>query len=415
MRDRFMFKRLTLAALVVAAPLLVAAVRTTDDIRSQQGLTVHEWGTFTSVAGIDGMAADWRPAGGPSDLPCFVALSDPSNIKEIGYGPANVLGGREGEGKIRMETPVLYFYSPKETSLNVRVSFPHGLITEYYPTTAKVGPANMASAMKDLRSATGTIEWNNVRVMPGATESYPLEAGKSHYYAARRTQSDPLQVGNQKEKFLFYRGIASFQPPIAATVNGNGTIEVTNLGDEQIPGVVLFENRDGKIGYTIVRDLNKQTTIEPPIRTSDFVSLQQSLEGLLVAQGMYAAEASAMVETWKDTWFEKGTRVFYIVPSKTVDALLPLSIEPKPAHVARAFVGRMEIITADMQKEVLTAIRTQDRPVLESYGRFLSPIVNRVYAKLSEADWKLATDNIASIRAGYVADVTACTRNQRAW
>jgi hypothetical protein len=41
--------------------------------------------------------------------------------------------------------------------------------------------------------------------------------------------------------------------------------------------------------------------------------------------------------------------------------------------------------------------------------------VNRVYAKLSEADWKLATDNIASIRAGYVASVTACTRNQRTW
>ena len=415
MKDRFMFKRLTLVALIIAAPMLAAAVRTTDDIHSPQGLTVHEWGTFTSVAGIDGMAVDWRPAGGPSDLPCFVALSDPSNIKAIGYGPANVLGGREGEGKVRMETPVLYFYSPKETNVNVRVSFPHGLITEYYPTIAKVGPSNPASAIKDLRSATGTIEWNNVKVTPGATESYPLEAGKSHYYAARRTESDPLQVGNQKEKFLFYRGIASFQPPITARVNGNGTIEVTNLGDERIPGIVLFENRDGKIGYTIVRDLNKQTTIEPPIRTSDFASLQQSLEGLLVAQGMYAAEASAMVETWKDTWFEKGTRVFYIVPPKTVDAILPLSIEPKPAHVARAFVGRMEIITADMQKEVLTAIRTNDRPVLESYGRFLSPIVNRVYAKLSEADWKRATEDIASIRAGYVANVTACTRNQRAW
>jgi hypothetical protein len=415
MQNRFMLKHLALVVLLVAAPMLVAAVRTTDDIRGPQGLTVHEWGTFTSVAGIDGMAVDWRPAGGPTDLPCFVALSDPSNVKAIGYGPANLLGGREGEGKIRMETPVLYFYSPQETTVNVRVSFPHGLITEYYPTIAKVGPNNPASAIKDLRSATGTIEWNNVRVMPGAKESYPLEAGPSHYYAARRTESDPLQVGNQKEKFLFYRGIASFQPPIAAQINANGTIEVRNLGDEQVPGIVLFENRDGKIGYTIVRDLDKQTTLEPPKLTSDFASLQQSLEGLLVAQGMYAAEASAMVETWKDTWFEKGTRVFYIVPPKTVDAILPLTIEPKPAHLARAFVGRMEIITADMQKEVLTAIRSQDRPVLESYGRFLSPIVNRVYARLSEADWKLATDNIASIRAGYVASVTACARNQRTW
>jgi hypothetical protein len=286
MKDRFMLKHLALVALLVAAPMLVAAVRTTDDIRSPQGLTVHEWGTFTSVAGIDGMAVDWRPAGGPTDLPCFVAMSDPSNAKVVGYGPANLLGGREGEGKIRMETPVLYFYSPKEATVNVGVSFPHGLITEYYPTNAKVGPSNLASAIKDVRSATGTIEWNNVRVMPGAKESYPLEAGPSHYYAARRTESDPLQVGNQKEKFLFYRGIASFQPPIAAQVNANGTIDVTNLGDERVPAIVLFENRDWKIGYTIVRDLDKQTTLEPPKLTADFASLQQSLEGLLVAQGM---------------------------------------------------------------------------------------------------------------------------------
>jgi hypothetical protein len=415
MKDRFMLKHLVLVALLVAAPILVAAVRTTDDIHTPQGLTVHEWGTFTSVAGIDGMAVDWRPAGGPTDLPCFVAKSDPSDIKVIGSGPANILGGREGEGKVRMETPVLYFYSPKETAVNVRVSFPHGLITEYYPTIAKVGPTNPVAAIKDLRSATGTIEWNNVKITPDAKEAYPLESGPSHYYAARRTESDPLQVGNQKEKFLFYRGIASFQPPIAAKVNSNGTIEVDNLGDEQIPAVVLFENRDGKIGYTVVRGLDKQATLERSRLTSDFASLQQSLEGLLVAQGMYAAEASAMVETWKDTWFEKGTRVFYIVPAKTVDAILPLSVEPKPAHVARAFVGRMEIITAEMQKEVLTAIRSNDRPVLESYGRFLSPVVNRIYAKLSEADWKRATEDIASIRAGYVADVTACSRNQRSW
>jgi len=417
MPNRFILKRLTLATLIIAAPMLVAAVRTTDDIRSPQGLTVHEWGTFTSVAGIDGIAADWRPAGGPTDLPCFVELSNSSSgfSKVAGYGSPNLLGGREGEGKIRMETPVLYFYSPHQATVNVRVSFPHGLITEYYPSNAKVGPSNMASAIKDLHSATGTIEWNNVKVMPGTTESFPLEAGPSHYYAARRTDSDPLQVGNQKEKFLFYRGIASFQPPIAARINADATIEVRNLGEEQIPGIVLFENRDGKMGYTMIRDLDKQATLEPPQRTSDFASLQQSLEGLLVAQGMYSAEAKAMVETWKDTWFEKGTRVFYIVPTKTVDAILPLSIEPKPDHVARAFVGRMEIITADMQKEVLTAIRTENRPVLESYGRFLSPIVNRVYAKLSEADWKRATEDIASIRAGYVANVTACTRNQRSW
>ena len=33
---------------------------------------VHEWGTFTSIAGKDGVALEWRPLNGPSDLPKFV-------------------------------------------------------------------------------------------------------------------------------------------------------------------------------------------------------------------------------------------------------------------------------------------------------------------------------------------------------
>ena len=35
-------------------------------------LVVHEWGTFTSVSGSDGVSLEWRPLSGPSDLPSFV-------------------------------------------------------------------------------------------------------------------------------------------------------------------------------------------------------------------------------------------------------------------------------------------------------------------------------------------------------
>src|SRR3712207_6599477 len=35
-------------------------------------LVVHEWGTFTSIAGKNGVAIDWRPLNGASDLPKFV-------------------------------------------------------------------------------------------------------------------------------------------------------------------------------------------------------------------------------------------------------------------------------------------------------------------------------------------------------
>jgi hypothetical protein len=34
----------------------------------------------------------------------------------------------------------------------------------------------------------------------------------------------------------------------------------------------------------------------------------------LVEFGLYRKEAEPMVETWRDSWFEEGIRLFYIVP-----------------------------------------------------------------------------------------------------
>ena len=61
----------TLCALLVTSALFAsAAVRSDeDDLRR---LTVHEWGTFTAIAGEDGQPVRWLPLGGPNDLPCFV-------------------------------------------------------------------------------------------------------------------------------------------------------------------------------------------------------------------------------------------------------------------------------------------------------------------------------------------------------
>ena len=72
-----------------------------DDVKPPAGLTVHEWGTFTSVAGPFGKAIDWMPAGGPTDLPCFVAKTDGANIKGGGALAAQI-GGRSSPGKVRM-------------------------------------------------------------------------------------------------------------------------------------------------------------------------------------------------------------------------------------------------------------------------------------------------------------------------
>jgi hypothetical protein len=87
-----------------------------------QRLIAHEWGTFTSIAGKDGSAADWLPLSGPNDLPCFVNRFDNNASLKAGL-----------VGTVRMETPVLYFYTPHELTITAEARFPQGVITEWYP------------------------------------------------------------------------------------------------------------------------------------------------------------------------------------------------------------------------------------------------------------------------------------------
>src|ERR1700693_4128482 len=104
------------------AILLIAPIFCGDETPpGVRDLTVHEWGTFTSVAGENGSAIDWDALGCKNDLPKFV--------NDFGYRGFKW----RLSGTVRMETPVMYFYSPRELDAQVKVAFPQGLITEWYP------------------------------------------------------------------------------------------------------------------------------------------------------------------------------------------------------------------------------------------------------------------------------------------
>lgn len=82
-----------------------------------------------------------------------------------------------------------------------------------------------------------------------------------------------------------------------------------------------------------------------------------------------------MLETWKTSWFEEGSRLFYLVPSNFVDSVLPLSISPVPSEITRVFVGRLELITPATEQAVESAFATGDRATLAKYSRFVEPIL----------------------------------------
>jgi hypothetical protein len=363
---------------LAALPLLFHAQTPSYD----PALTAHEWGTFTSIAGKDGRAAYWLPLTGSTDLPGFVEHFQTPDFK----------GGLRGT--VRMETPVLYFYTNHATTLSVHVSFSQGLITEWYPHADRVEPiglqtqARMVAYYNDWnrrqKQPDSSISWDSVTLEPNGSSTLPREDSTNHYYAARQTSSTPLriktQAGDQTEKFLFYRGVASFSIPMSVKLTQGEKIVAQNLTTQEIPAMLLFERRGDKLGFRVAEASATQPTLDPPDLNANMDSLRLAVEDMLIAQGLYQDEAQAMFETWRDSWFEEGSRLLYIVPRQFVDSVLPLSINPSPAQIVRVFVGRLELVTPATQRAVEQALTTHDQSTLTRYGRFLVPILENMIA-----------------------------------
>src|ERR1051325_1126076 len=131
-------------------------------IAGQNDLVVHEWGTFTSIAGKDGVSLEWRPLNGSADLPKFV-----HSMTNESLGLRHSQNKADLSAQIRMETPVLYFYSNSEMNVSAGVEFPKGKITEWYPQARAIG--------------TG-INWGTLKVSPGAAFTLPVDHSDNHYY-----------------------------------------------------------------------------------------------------------------------------------------------------------------------------------------------------------------------------------------
>jgi hypothetical protein len=365
-----MFTRITLRfaiAFLLGAVLFIPVVtklKAQDQSPRQDRFVAHEWGTFTSVSTADGRQQLWNPLVGPSELPSFVYRS--SAIQCFKGGKANL-------ALVRMETPVIYFYADRDVRASVKVDFPRGCFSEWYPLARITGQ---------------TINWNGFVAQPGAKERFPADQSRSHYYPARETDAAPLSIGDEQrveqEKFLFYRGIGNFDLPLSVRMKDDQVI-VSSAWPYEIAKVILFENREGGSGWRIHGPINGEATIARPTLGQPLESLLREFEKTLVEQGLYEKEAAAMVKTWRDSWSEEGLRVFYVLPRRATDAILPITINPQPSELARVFVGRAEIITPEMEREIRAAAQLfgENSPEARAaainrvrrYGRFADPVL----------------------------------------
>lgn len=384
---------------------------------SADKLIVHEWGTFTSFAGSNGVNLEYRPLAA-NDLPYFV--------HSMLSGHVNPWAKEEVVAQQRMETPVIYFYTDVPREVRVRVDFPKGVLSEWYPPVKEIKtgmpplqlePANEWSAeILPPALATGDaaenktarnrvaewnaarkqyesvrtnrvpviaggayLDWGTVRLIPqakcadvrvrnrkGATVPawLPQIVDNNHYGRARETDAAIVETldkkgGSHFEKFLFYRGLGNFELPIKLVALGADRFEINNSGGEASGTLLLVRIDEGRVRFTRLEPLGPQATIEVelPSEASTVDRLAEAMVHELVGTGLYEKEGQAMVNTWHDSWFgENGTRLLYLVSHRATDELLPLSIEPAPSECVRVLVGRLETITPEDSQRLARAV-----------------------------------------------------------
>jgi hypothetical protein len=407
-----------LAIVVAAAATPILLVTAQDRVpASADGLVVHEWGTFTSMQGADGVTLEGLHHEEEA-LPGFVYPRSEVRdcpLRDQGYKGLEVDVTRVTE---KMETPVTYFYTDKPGRVRVRVCFNHGLLTQWYPVSDLLGPPEKKRDDGPLDMSTvdtSFLEWKvDVLSKDEGLQAIPAVAKDAPWQFARIPDSNCVRTVERKsprlgpvetEKFLFYRGLGRFTLPLRAVTSEGGRVTLHNDGADEVRHLVVVHVRDGRavLDYASAVAPGKSVEFAVPLsqdspKLSDMIpKLMGVLRNSLVKEGLYEKEAEAMTKTWERSYFHtEGLRVLYVLPEKVTNALLPIAIDPAPRELRRVLVGRLECLTPEVEAEVAAALkgrRSTDAGVrdasmkrLDRLGRFLEPHLRRIVASSKDED-----------------------------
>ena len=360
--------------------------------QATSALVVHEWGTFTSFQDslgqtLGGINVDDEP------VPTFV-----HRLKELPIHTPATLPATWSQGAprchpditLRLETPVVYFHPPGgawDGPVDFEASFRGGWLTEYYPA-ARANHPGFPGRLSD--TASGRLRWEGLRLGPGKTAG-PRTREKV-WLAPRQAEAARVTAagGKESEQFLFYRGVAHREaplsvttlpaPPASAARDGRVVAALRN-GPSRLetlpPAWLVRVFPDGAIAHST---LDAAGGADLPLRqgAGDGLALRAILKDSLIARGLFADEAQAMLDTWELSYFRsEGLRLFFLLPGNWIDRELPIKVSV-PAQITRVMMGRIELISP-FQKSVLARI-----PGLEAAELGGLPL----YVALADADAK---------------------------
>ena len=242
---------------------------------------------------------------------------------------------------MRLETPVVYFHPspgrPPMEHVEVAASFRGGWLSEFYPDADAQAPGIRRETGEIghlLASTVGALAWHDLTV--GGEVTGPATA--EHVWTApRAVRAAAVQTADGEiERFLFYRGVAHIDAPIAVTrdaADGELTLE-SRLAPElaaaaplEVDAAWLVDVRaDGAVAYRSMPPVRLPAERRVLARISGRFApaeyrdgnqerLQSAVHEALVAAGLYDDEARALLSTW-----ERGRGATATVPeSRRVD------------------------------------------------------------------------------------------------
>lgn len=331
------------------------------ECRASDRLVVHEWGTFTSLQDEQGTSLG-RINTDDEPVPAFVhQMAKTSLFPPTSAYTTDAKGVPEGDPDVtmRLETPVLYFHLPSNQpgpiTLDVNVAFRGGWLTQYFPDArTSIDGINRADAMPPLTPKTvGRLSWH--ALILNSTQGVLPQTDDQVWTAPRAVNSAPISADNEREHFLFYRGVGHIDAPLRVVRNESGqALQVHAAAEGLTVGQIwLVDIRaDGSVAFRAVLEVTPagNTTIPAQFASGDYsrenlAILRAALHGALVAHGLFADEADALLNTWERSYFQNpGERLFFMVPQTWTDAVLPLNLSV-PADVTRVMVGRIELVT----------------------------------------------------------------------
>jgi hypothetical protein len=326
-------------------------------------LVIHEWGTFTSLedengTAIGGINTDDEPA------PDFVhrlawSILEPQALALAATKGLPGPGGTHPDVTIRLETPVLYVHAPAGFTgpLDVKVKFPGGWLTEFYPDAQADAPGidlKKGDVGRLTTDTVGSLHWANLKI--GGNRAGP-KTREQVWLEPRKVAADNISTpSGESEKFLFYRGVGSGEPVLRIARDGDGLRALSTGNTPPLPFWLADIRPDGSVAYQRVGSSEKSR----PFSQDDYsqlnlAALKAGLEDQLVGAGLYKDEAEALLNTWEVSYFKSpGLRAFCVVPQGDVDRLLPLTISPA-ADITRVMVGRIELVTPE-ERETMERI-----------------------------------------------------------